>query len=193
MKSDYTQTIPPEWQAMSKIFVALGDEHRQRILLLFEPGERLNVGQIAEVSTLARSTVSHHLKILHDSGVAGFREDRQGGLVLDRPAGAGNHLYQCPRLSEGKLLMRAPCCGRCCAAWPGCCSRRSPVGRLISGTSACWLSPTTSPFSMACCLACSCLSTRFSSSIQPSPRTFSSASCCRRSIIWPSIRPARWP
>lgn len=54
---------------MSRIFVALGDEHRQRILLLFEPGERLNVGQIAEVSTLARSTVSHHLKILHASGV----------------------------------------------------------------------------------------------------------------------------
>ena len=69
MKNDYTQTIPAEWQAMSRIFVALGDEHRQRILLLFEPGERLNVGQIAEVSTLARSTVSHHLKVLHESGV----------------------------------------------------------------------------------------------------------------------------
>ncbi|KXB32499.1 ArsR family transcriptional regulator [Dechloromonas denitrificans] len=69
MKNDYSRTIPAEWQAMSRIFVALGDEHRQRILLLFEPGERLNVGQIAEVSTLARSTVSHHLKILHESGV----------------------------------------------------------------------------------------------------------------------------
>jgi len=69
MKNDYSQTIPAEWQAMSRIFVALGDEHRQRILLLFEPGERLNVGQIAEASTLARSTVSHHLKILHESGV----------------------------------------------------------------------------------------------------------------------------
>ena len=77
MKNDYNQTIPPAWQAMSKIFVALGDEQpvddagawRQRILLLFEPGERLKVGQIAEVSTLARSTVSHHLKILHESGV----------------------------------------------------------------------------------------------------------------------------
>ncbi len=69
MKNDYTQTIPAEWAAMSKIFVALGDEHRQRIVLLFERGERLNVGQIAEVSTLARSTVSHHLKVLHDAGV----------------------------------------------------------------------------------------------------------------------------
>jgi DNA-binding transcriptional ArsR family regulator len=69
MKNDYSQMIPPAWQAMSRIFVALGDEHRQRILLLFEPGERLNVGQIAEVSPLARSTVSHHLKVLHESGV----------------------------------------------------------------------------------------------------------------------------
>ena len=54
---------------MSRVFTALGDEHRQRILLLFEPGERLNVGQIAEVSTLTRSTVSHHLKILREAGV----------------------------------------------------------------------------------------------------------------------------
>ena len=69
MRNDYSRAIPPEWKEMSRIFVALGDEHRQRMLLLFEPGDRLNVGQIAEVSTLARSTVSHHLKILHESGV----------------------------------------------------------------------------------------------------------------------------
>lgn len=54
---------------MSKVFAALGDEHRQRIVLLFEDGERLNVGQIAEVSTLARSTVSHHLKTLREAQV----------------------------------------------------------------------------------------------------------------------------
>ena len=69
MKSDYSRAIPSEWKAMSKVFTALGDEHRQRILLLFEPGERLNVGQIAEVSTLTRSTVSHHLKILREAEV----------------------------------------------------------------------------------------------------------------------------
>src|SRR5574343_975703 len=77
MKNDYSKAIPPAWQAMSKIFVALGDEHRQRILLLFDPGERLNVGQIAEVSTLARSTVSHHLKVLHESGVLASEKIRK--------------------------------------------------------------------------------------------------------------------
>ncbi|HJW03602.1 MAG TPA: metalloregulator ArsR/SmtB family transcription factor [Azospira sp.] len=69
MKFDYTRAIPAQWKSMSKVFTALGDEHRQRILLLFERGERLNVGQIAEVSTLTRSTVSHHLKLLREAEV----------------------------------------------------------------------------------------------------------------------------
>lgn len=69
MNPDYSRAIPPAWKHMSKVFTALGDEHRQRILLTFAPGERLNVGQIAEVSTLSRSAVSHHLKILREAGV----------------------------------------------------------------------------------------------------------------------------
>jgi ArsR family transcriptional regulator len=63
------RAVPREWRNISKVFTALGDEHRQRILLTFSPGERLNVGQIVAVSTLSRSAVSHHLKILRDAGV----------------------------------------------------------------------------------------------------------------------------
>lgn len=69
MYRNYMKTIPREWREIAKVYTALGDEHRQRIVLLFEPGERLNVGQIAEVSTLSRSAVSHHLKILREAGV----------------------------------------------------------------------------------------------------------------------------
>jgi len=69
MRRNYLQAIPKEWQTISRAFTALGDEHRQRILLTFERGERLNVGQIVEVSTLSRSAVSHHLKLLKDAGV----------------------------------------------------------------------------------------------------------------------------
>jgi len=57
MNPDYSRAIPDAWKDMSRVFTALGDKHRQRILLTFEPGERLNVGQIAEVSTLSRSAV----------------------------------------------------------------------------------------------------------------------------------------
>lgn len=69
MKTNYTDVLPPEWKPMSDIFTALGDEHRQRMLMLFEPGERLTAGQISEASTLARTTVSHHLKILRQAEV----------------------------------------------------------------------------------------------------------------------------
>jgi ArsR family transcriptional regulator len=63
------RALPKEWRAMAKVFVALGDEHRQRIVLTFEKGERLTVGQISEVSTLSRPAVSHHLKILRAAGI----------------------------------------------------------------------------------------------------------------------------
>ncbi|SFN10451.1 transcriptional regulator, ArsR family [Formivibrio citricus] len=69
MKTRYQKVIPDEWLDMSRVFTALGDPHRQRILLLFEPGERLNAGQVADASTLSRSTVSHHLKILREAQV----------------------------------------------------------------------------------------------------------------------------
>ena len=69
MNRNYMRAIPREWRTVSKVYTALGDEHRQRILLTFEKGERLNVGQIVEVSTLSRSAVSHHLKILREAGV----------------------------------------------------------------------------------------------------------------------------
>jgi DNA-binding transcriptional ArsR family regulator len=69
MNRNYLRAIPREWRNISRVFAALGDEHRQRILLTFGPGEKLNVGQIVEVSTLSRSAVSHHLRVLREAGV----------------------------------------------------------------------------------------------------------------------------
>lgn len=69
MKKQYAHALPPAWHGVSKVFTALGDERRQRILLLFQRGEKLNAGQIAAACPLAQSTVSHHLKILREAGV----------------------------------------------------------------------------------------------------------------------------
>ena len=69
MRKNYLQAIPREWRTISRAFTALGDEHRQRILLTFEPGERLNVRQIVEISTLSRTAVSHHLRVLREAQV----------------------------------------------------------------------------------------------------------------------------
>lgn len=60
--------IPSAWRDMSDLFIALGDEHRQRILLSFEKGERLTITQIVEGSSLSRTAVTHHLKVLERGG-----------------------------------------------------------------------------------------------------------------------------
>src|SRR5258706_4655239 len=71
MNRNYLRAIPRELKRISRAFTAMGDEHRQRILLTFERGERLNVGQIAQVSTLSRPAASHHLKLMREAGVLG--------------------------------------------------------------------------------------------------------------------------
>lgn len=68
MLTNIIHALPAEWRDVSELFVALGDEQRQRILLTFEPGERLNVTQIVAASTLSRTAVSHHLKVLRRAG-----------------------------------------------------------------------------------------------------------------------------
>jgi predicted transcriptional regulator len=60
--------IPEPWNAISELFVALGDAHRQRILLSFEKNERLTILQIVEGSQLSRTAVTHHLKVLERGG-----------------------------------------------------------------------------------------------------------------------------
>lgn len=60
--------IPAPWNAISELFVALGDAHRQRILLSFEKNERLTILQIVEGSQLSRTAVTHHLKVLERGG-----------------------------------------------------------------------------------------------------------------------------
>jgi ArsR family transcriptional regulator len=80
MNRNYLRAIPREWRTISRAFTAMGDEHRQRILLTFERGEKLNVGQIVEVSTLSRSTVSHHLKLMREAGV--LRSEKVGKEVF---------------------------------------------------------------------------------------------------------------
>ncbi len=82
MKRAYARALPAAWRRIAGIFVALGDAHRQRIVLMFEPGERLNIGQIAAASTLSRTAVSHHLRVLRQAGV--LRSEKVGKEVLFR-------------------------------------------------------------------------------------------------------------
>jgi ArsR family transcriptional regulator len=79
----YGRAIPKAWRRIARIFVALGDPHRQRIVLMFEPGERLNIGEIVAASTLSRTAVAHHLKVLREAGV--LRSEKIGREVFFWP------------------------------------------------------------------------------------------------------------
>jgi len=50
---------------------------------MFEPGERLNIGQIVAASTLSRTAVTHHLKVLRESGV--LKSEKTGREVYFWP------------------------------------------------------------------------------------------------------------
>lgn len=79
MTNGLINALPDGWRDVSSMFVALGDEQRQRILLAFQPGERLNVTQIVAMSTLSRTAVSHHLKLLRQAGA--LRSEKSGKEV----------------------------------------------------------------------------------------------------------------
>ncbi|MCQ2247849.1 MAG: metalloregulator ArsR/SmtB family transcription factor [Treponema sp.] len=66
------------------IFIALGDEIRQQLILeILDSGESgINVMTLTAGSRLSRPAVSHHLKILKDSGLV--VTEKQGTQVFYR-------------------------------------------------------------------------------------------------------------
>ena len=69
MRTTRQRQLPKAWLKVSKVCVALGDAHRQRILLLFEPGEQIGMRQVLGTTTLSRTAVSHHLRVMREAGV----------------------------------------------------------------------------------------------------------------------------
>lgn len=64
------------------LFFALGDGTRQQIVLLLETIDACNVTQLTEKLPLSRPAVSHHLRVL-----------RQSGLVKIERTGTENYYY----------------------------------------------------------------------------------------------------
>ncbi|MDL2285590.1 metalloregulator ArsR/SmtB family transcription factor [Desulfovibrio sp. OttesenSCG-928-F07] len=73
-------SMPHEWDKVVAVFSALGDLTRQKIIMLFEPGEELSIKDVAEQFDLGRTTVVHHLTVLYNSGILNMR--RKGRQTL---------------------------------------------------------------------------------------------------------------
>jgi len=80
MRTQYLKELPADWRPAAGIFAALGDETRQKILLIFEPKEELSIKEIAQMFPLGRTTVTHHLGVLEKAGILSVR--REGRLAL---------------------------------------------------------------------------------------------------------------
>src|SRR5438093_13411069 len=83
----YAEVLPKRWQVIAELFTALGDEHRQRILLLFQHGAELTIkdvlARVLEARQVSRTALSHHLRVLRESGV--LLSERRGKEVYLRP------------------------------------------------------------------------------------------------------------
>ncbi len=65
------QSLAKQFRSYQKVFIALGDETRQRIILaLLENDEMgMRVPEITGKTYLSRPAVSHHLRILREAGL----------------------------------------------------------------------------------------------------------------------------
>lgn len=98
MTSDYAQA--------ARVFKALGDENRLQILGLLQSGEKCAC-KLLDALQIGQSTLSHHMKILCDSGlVQGRKEGKWVHYSID-PAGAD----RARRLLEQQLTPAQPCAG----------------------------------------------------------------------------------
>jgi ArsR family transcriptional regulator len=69
---------PEDAEVLSGVLKALADPARLRLISLIEsaPGHEASVGQLTDEMRLAQPTVSHHLRILVNSGI--LERDKRG-------------------------------------------------------------------------------------------------------------------
>ncbi|MDR2725915.1 MAG: helix-turn-helix domain-containing protein [Candidatus Adiutrix sp.] len=80
MRREIAPDIISKWGAAAPILEALGSVTRQRILLLFEPGEQINIKNVAEQFNLSRTAVVHHISVLQEAGI--LKGERVGKEVI---------------------------------------------------------------------------------------------------------------
>lgn len=80
MNRERAERLASEWAPLAEMFNALGDGHRQRMLLIFDPGEELPIGTVASAVDLSATAAAHHINVLRRAGI--FRERREGRTTL---------------------------------------------------------------------------------------------------------------
>ena len=88
MPKSYARALPRAWKDLAGVFTALGDEQRQRILLMFRRGEELTIKQVLdrvlEAKQVSRTAIVHHIDVLRVNGV--LVAEKRGKEVYLKPA-----------------------------------------------------------------------------------------------------------
>lgn len=79
------------------IFSALGDENRQKLIILMLEAEPKSVQELTNGIGLSRPSISHHLKVLKEAGL--IEETKKGTRTYYRPR-AGGHVGRLKELLE---------------------------------------------------------------------------------------------
>ena len=99
------------YEGRAKVFKALCDERRQRILELLHSGEKCAC-VLSDEMDMPQSSLSYHMKILCDSGIVTSREEgKWTHYQISRPGSekAVELLKEITAVTE-----REDGCGRCC-------------------------------------------------------------------------------
>lgn len=80
MRTEFSSEVIEQWKIIGPVMTALGSITRQRIIMLFEPGEQLNIKKIADQFNLSRTAVVHHIGVLQDAGI--LKGERVGKEVV---------------------------------------------------------------------------------------------------------------
>ena len=83
MSHRYQSALPRKWHGLARVFSALGDEQRQRILLMFGRDEELTIKDIYDACPLSRTAVTHHVRVLREAGV--LTAEKRGKEVFLKP------------------------------------------------------------------------------------------------------------
>ena len=79
------------------IFSALGDENRQKLIILMLEAEPKSVQELTNGIGLSRPSISHHLKVLKEAGL--IEETKKGTRTYYHPR-AGGHVSRLKELLE---------------------------------------------------------------------------------------------
>lgn len=106
-KQDDILCLAEEFKNCQKILLALGDENRQHLILTMmrmEGCSGVRVSELKERSHLSRPAVSHHIRILKNTGIVKVRrEGTKNYYYFDADTQAMNGLLQ--MLTHAKEVM----------------------------------------------------------------------------------------